>query len=129
MANIIIPPRNNQTLTFDPTPSGLTGANPCLQCLSQKELLAALAGVMATGAGISMNSLIQSSKCFTCLSDKEMLQGLVSIVGQSVLTGGATVSDVIEQMHCLVCASEKQLLAAILFLLTNGNITISVPVA
>lgn len=128
MAAIIIPPRNNETLTFDPTPSGLTGANPCLQCLSRKELIAALAGVMATGAGISLNSLIQSSKCFNCLSEKEMLQGIVSIVGQSVLTND-TVADVIEQMHCLVCAPEKQLLAAILFLLTNGNITISVPVA
>lgn len=126
MAMIIIPPRGNVTLKFNPTPKGLIGANPCLQCLSEKELLAALAGVMATGASVSMDSLIQSSKCFNCLSKKEMLQGIISIVGQSVLVGH-TVSEVIQDMHCLVCAPEKQLLAAILFLLTNGNITISVP--
>lgn len=104
------------------TPSGLLAHTPCLQCLSEKELLAGLVAVLADASGMSVETLMTSSACFTCMSKKEMLEALVSIFGDAF---GTDVPTLIAQYKCLVCSNEKQLLAAALFLLCHGDITIS----
>ena len=101
------------------TPSALLAVDPCLGCLSEKELLAALVGVMATGYGITVPNTLKNSACFTCLSKKQMLQALVSIIGNELMTEG-DIGSLISSISCLECASEKQLLAALLYLICNN---------
>jgi hypothetical protein len=114
MANVTIATSN----AYDCTPSSLVASNPCLACLPEKTLLAALVGVIAIAAEKEQAALLVDSACFMCLSEKQMLQALVTIVGNDMLTD-STVQDVIDEYHCLVCASQKQLLAALLYLLCN----------
>lgn len=102
------------------TPSSLIAANPCLACLSEKELLASLVGIMALSLEVGLPDLLKDSACFMCLSKKQMLQALVSMTGNDLLGEGTSPKDVIDQYHCLVCASEKQLQAAFIYLLCNS---------
>lgn len=115
MAYIDIQPRG-----FTCTPSSLLDSVPCLKCLSEKELLAALVGILALSLDKTFDEAIAESACFTCMSDKQMLEALVILMGNSLLGEGSSAADVVEQMHCLVCASKKQLLAASLYLLCTG---------
>jgi hypothetical protein len=102
------------------TPSSLLASNPCMACLSEKQLLAALVGIMAQSLEESLPDVLKNSACFMCMSKKQMLQALVSIVGNSALGDSESPQSVIDTYHCLVCASEKQLQAAFLWLLCHG---------
>ena len=102
------------------TPDSLLASNPCLACLSEKELWASLVGVMAMTLEETMPDVLKDSACFMCMSKKQMLQALVTIFGNVLLGEGTTAKDVIDEYHCLVCASEKQLQAAALYLLCHG---------
>lgn len=106
--------------SFDCTPSSLIASTPCLACLSEKEMLAVIVGILSIAAGKTQPEAIEESACFTCLSNKQLLQSLVTLLGNDLLGEGTSAQDVVEQMHCLVCASEKQLLAAILKLLCDN---------
>lgn len=111
-----------QQESLECTPSGLLAANPCLQCLSELELLAALVAIFATASETYANDvpkLLKDSACLTCLSKKQMFQAVVTIAGESLLGENTTVQEVIDKMRCLVCSNEKQLSAAFLFLLCN----------
>ena len=101
------------------TPSSLLASNPCLACLSHKELLAAFLGIMAISDAHyrdDLQKLLQDSACFTCLSDSQMEQALVTIFGNGLLGDLRTVPEVIDYIKCLECASDKQIKAAILFM-------------
>ena len=107
------------------TPSSLLASNPCLACLSEKELLAALLGVLTLSDELHIPDVLKNSACFTCLSKKQMLQALVTIMGNNLLGEAGDVPAVIEEIKCLECASEKQILAALLYLICNeGAFTI-----
>lgn len=95
-------------------------SEPCLQCLSEKELLAALVGILALALDKTFNQALTESACFTCMSEKQMLQAFVTLMGNYLLGENNTAADVVEQMHCLVCAPRHQLLAASLYLLCSG---------
>ena len=105
-------------MAFTCTPSELLKLNPCLPCLSEKELLAALVGIFAAAEEHAVTDVMKSSACFTCMSKKQLLVGLVSIMGQGLLDR-QTVPEIIDDIRCLECASEKQLLAAIMWLLCH----------
>lgn len=111
MAMITLPaPR-----AFDNTPASLLGSVPCLQCVSEKELLAALVGILATAQSKTGAEALSESACFKCVSRKEMLQMLVTMMGNE-LVGEAGLATVISEYKCLSCADEKTLLAAALYL-------------
>jgi hypothetical protein len=105
-------------MAFTCTPSELLKLNPCLPCLSEKELLAALVGIFAAVEEHEVAEVMRNSACFTCMSKKQLLVGLVSLMGQGLLDR-QTVPEIIDDIRCLECASEKQLLAAIMWLLCH----------
>ena len=115
MANVLVP------IAYDCDPSSLLASNPCLACLSEKELLAVLVGIIATANGDTPAEVMEASKCFTCMSKKQMLQALATILGNNLLGEGHSPQEVIDEQHCLVCATEQQLLAALLYQICNDQ--------
>lgn len=115
MAVITIEPR-----AFVCTPSSLLASVPCLQCYSEKELLAALVGILAQALDKTFDEALTEAACFNCMTDKQMLEGLVVVLGNWLLGERVTAAEVIEQIRCRNCTSRKQLLAAILYLLCSG---------
>lgn len=109
-----------ETLPFVCTPSSLLASSPCLACLSEKQMLAAIVGINAIAMEQAVPDALRDSSCFMCLSKKEMLQALVTILGNQLLGEGTTGQELIDSTKCLQCASEKQLLAAILWQFCNG---------
>lgn len=106
------------------TPSSLLASTPCLACLSEKEMLAAIVGIFAVHADLEVATVLKSSACFTCMSKKQMLQALVTILGNQLLGENNTVEEIIDSIRCLECSSEKQLLAAILYLICGNTLTV-----
>ena len=115
-----------ETQAFECTPSSLLASSPCLDCLSERQMLAVILGILALNSSQELPAMLQESACFMCMSKKQMLQALVTILGDQLLGEEATPADVLDDIKCLNCASEKQLLAAILYQ-TCTNITISGP--
>lgn len=103
------------------TPSSLLASTPCLGCLSEKQMLSAIAGIFAVESEQTASELLEASACFMCLSKKQMLQALVTVLGNQLLGEGNDAQDVLDASACIECASEKQLLAAILFQLCNRH--------
>lgn len=95
------------------TPSELIAANPCFQCLSDKELYAVIAMAFATVNRKTISEALVDSACFTCMSKRQMLEALVTILANTYLSG-MTIDQIKEQMKCLECASDSQLRAAAL---------------
>lgn len=104
-------------LPFDCTPSSILASTPCVACLSEKELLAALVAIIAVSKSKTLKQVLEDSACFTCMSDKQLLQAIVVIFGNGLLGETHTIQEVIDEMHCLVCASDKQLKASLVQLL------------
>lgn len=107
---------------FDCTPKSLMASYPCLACLSEKEMLAVIVGILAIGVDKTVSQAMTNGACFSCLSKKQMLQALVTMLGNDILGASVSAQDVVNQMHCLVCANEKELLAAILKLYCDDYI-------
>lgn len=107
---------------YECTPSSLLASNPCVACLSEKEMLAVLVGILATYNEQTVAEVMSESACFTCMSRKQMLQALVTIMGNELLGQEHTPQEVIDNMHCLVCATDQQLYAALLYQLCNLEI-------
>ena len=102
------------------TPSSLLKSAPCVQCLSVKEMLAAIVAIFIISLETTPAQAFKDSACFTCLSDKQMMQGLVTVLGSNILGEGTSESEILAMLACLRCASDKQLKAAALYLLCNG---------
>ncbi len=105
-----------ETATYTCAPSSLTHSDPCLSCLSEKQLLAVLVSLLATHQSHTAAVAMSASACFTCMSRHEMLQSLVTIVAHKldVQPDAAVASN-----KCLMCATEQQLLAAALLQVCN----------
>jgi len=116
MANLLV------NKAYECTPSSLMASNPCLACLSEKELLAALVGIFAISEDLTIAQMLKSSACYKCLSKKQMLQALVTISGNNMLGESRTVPDVIAMIKCLECSDEKSLLAALLWFICNSTV-------
>jgi hypothetical protein len=104
-----------QTLEYECTPSSLLASSPCLACISEKEMLAVIVGIVAINTEQEIADIMKASACFTCMSKKQMLQALVTVLGNQLLGEETSAEEVVEDIKCLQCASEKQLLAAILY--------------
>lgn len=111
MALIQLQPR-----AFDCTPSSLLNSVPCLECLSEKELLAALFIVLLQYNDLTVPQAMSSSACFTCMSKKQMLQAIVTIWGNSLLGRDFDAAALLADYKCVRCASDKQLMAGILYM-------------
>ena len=105
---------------YECTPSSLLASTPCLACVSETQLLAALVGIFATAAEKEIPAVLKDSACFTCMTKKQMLQSLVTIAGNDLLGERYSAQDVLDSIRCIgQCSTEKQLLAALLYLLCN----------
>jgi hypothetical protein len=97
------------------TPSALIGTNPCLHCLSNKQLWAIIMYALATANSRTISEALANSACFKCLGDeKDFLISLVTIFADRYLTD-ISVPDIIEAIKCLECAPEKQIKSALLY--------------
>ena len=101
------------------TPSSLLKSEPCIKCLSEKELWAAIVAILAISAGQTAKTAMNNAACFNCMSEQQMLQGVVTILGNQLLGAGTSPATVLASMNCLVCASESRLKAAALKLLCD----------
>lgn len=108
------------------TPKSLLASSPCLQCVSESDLVAALVGILASAADKTVAEVLEDSACFKCLSEKEMLQALVTVLGNQFIgdrEGG--VAEVVEDYKCLRCVPKHTLYAAIIYLIcTFDQLTI-----
>ena len=102
------------------TPSSLLKSAPCVQCLSVKEMLAAIVAIFIISLETTPAQALKDSACFTCLSDSQMMQALVTIFGNNILGARSSEAEILAMLGCLRCASDKQLKAAALYLLCNG---------
>lgn len=95
------------------TPRTLVGDTPCLQCLSEKELLAILLYIFAYLNSHTITEALEGSPCFMCLSKKQQLHGLVDVLSEKFLSE-VSVPTIIQEIKCLECAPEPQIIAALL---------------
>lgn len=102
------------------TPASLLASEPCIKCLSEKEMWAAIVAILALNAGKTPATVMREAACFNCMSEKQMLQGALTVLGSQLLGAETTVSAVLATMNCLVCASESRLKAAALKLFCDG---------
>lgn len=105
------------------TPASLQAANPCLNCLSDKELLGVLVGILIQANDTTVKAALQKSACFTCLTRKQMKQGLVTIMNEG-LGGATTLSKAVAMLSSLRNVDETRLNATALYLLCQLRITI-----
>lgn len=71
----------------------ITKLLPCLQCLSEQELWAALAVVWSFAADVDiltwdgLNDAMDQAACLECLSDKELLQAEITVIAYAFAEG------------------------------------------
>lgn len=96
------------------TPSALVSHIPCLNCLSDKELLAVLLYIFVQANGHTVTQALTNGACFNCLGEKKQrLVALITVLSDYFLRG-VSVPTMIEQMKCLECAPDSQITAALL---------------
>lgn len=105
--------------SFDCTPSSLLASAPCLGCVSEKEMLAAMLAIFATANNLDMATILKNSACYACMSKKDMLQAIVTVFGNELIGAEFSVQEIIDQMKCVRCGSEQQILAALLYMFCN----------
>ncbi len=73
-------------------PDTLIGYSPCTTCLSDDELMAALAALFYklnnAGGAIDPSTLSADAACFKCMNDHELLSGLVNVLYKAALDLG-----------------------------------------
>lgn len=110
----ILQNRPNPRIEQEPwTPKTLIGTNPCLDCLSEKELKAILLYIFAYLNSHTITEALTDSACFRCLSKKQRLHSLVAILADKFLEE-VDVPTIITSIKCLECSSDDQIEAALL---------------
>jgi hypothetical protein len=69
----------------DCTPSTLTEASKCLNCLTHKQLLAVSVYINCTANGMDCTpeTLLEGAKCLLCMTEKQLIASLVYVLCQS----------------------------------------------
>lgn len=104
------------------TPQEISQEWPCLNCVSEEQLLQALFFVLAEMAGYDMpadlNQLLDDAACFQCLSDRQKLQQTVAVFAKYAVDAETIdTTDVLGQAACIRCLKPGQVKSAIPFLL------------
>lgn len=107
-------------------PSVTLNTYPCLQCLSEKDLLAILVYSMAQSTSgdtapevdysNNLKQLLVDSSCWAGLAKKQMLIALVTM-NANLFVAGKTVAQLRDSIKCIQCASQKQLMGAFMLLM------------
>lgn len=95
--------------------TALISAQPCLACLSEKELKAIISYAMMTSAGLTLAQVNVASAGYRSLSGKQMLVALTTLITNQ-LVPGVSVTDLRAAVRCAACGSEKQIESALLYL-------------
>lgn len=106
----------------------LLAAFPCVKCLSEHQLIAALVLILCKIVGQSERAncdpayLLSGSACLTCLSEKQMLEAIVALFAQAGIDAGVmeAETDLREDIACLMCLTPRQLMAIIINKLCEG---------
>lgn len=110
------------------TPHGLLAVEPCIACLSEKDILAVIALLLCkiNGGGAQTECdptvLLDDAKDLLVMGKKQKLIALASILFQWCLDNDYLESDtgMVEDMACLTCLPEKELLTIILKQICDG---------
>lgn len=105
-------------------PKDLPKVLPCLQCLSELQLMMVLVWELneiseAYTLPTQLATLFDDSACYTCLSDKQLLQAIVTILAYLAFGREDTVPGVVDDLACLNCANPAQIKAAIVHLIAK----------
>ena len=95
---------------------------PCLACLSTKELWALIALAFCKMNGGDPNTecdpavLLKDAACLTCQSEKQMLQSVVALILNWAITNGFMLNDtdLRGDVGCMICLSPHQIKAIVL---------------
>lgn len=89
------------------TPFELVKESPCFQCVSDTELIAAIAllsyALNHSGAH-DIKDMIKEGKCFSCLSDHQMLEAITAVLVDMVIAD-QYFDDAADAMHAAECLS------------------------
>ena len=102
------------------SPSELLSINPCMACISTKDMWAVMLDVLRyeynqdSRSELTLKQVLEDSACWMCTSKKQRLQAFVAVVAESA--EGLTEATVKADIKCLECASESQLQAAVMWL-------------
>lgn len=99
----------------------ITGISPCALCVSDREMLAAIAyisWVLQNGGqeGFNIGEVMEDAACLACESDKQMLAQLVNIMA-SVVTSLHYADDfetLLRRSQCFACTPPRIVRAIIL---------------
>lgn len=99
-------------------PDTLLKDYPCLQCLDEKQLWAALILILSSicneGTPSTADELVAASPCWPCYNDKQLMQILISkLAGYAVDNGWLVAGDVADVAGCIVCIDSIHKLKAI----------------
>ena|ERR1039457_1183664 len=97
------------------SPSALKNANPCLNCLSEKELKAIIVYALRTSSGLTMEQTNINAAGYKSLSRKDMLVAFTAMITNQ-LVPGVSVSDLRKDVRCNGCGSDKAIEAALTYL-------------
>lgn len=98
------------------TPDILANAYPCLKCVPESELLAALVAILCliNGGTCDADSVQDDASCMKCLNEHEMFEAIVTVLyNYGISTGAITTGTLLELAGCGLCLDEKVLKAAL----------------
>lgn len=96
------------------TPEYVLNLSPCLDCLSESELMALLLYLWAwlNYDEADLPGLLNEAKCWDCMSDKQKLQAAIATMANAFHLNATTVADAVK---CMPCAKPGQVKAAIVY--------------
>jgi|SRR5690348_5513783 len=79
-------------MALDCTPGGLNQGAKCIECLTHKQLLAAMVYLLCTQNNMNCTpaSLMAGAKCIMCLTEKQLIAAMVYLQCQGGGGGGST---------------------------------------
>ena len=110
------------------TPKALLAWEPCLRCLSAKELKGVIALALCKIVGGDPDTdcdpavLLHGSACYDCMNDKQKLQSLAALILNWGIENNYIDSEteLRNDIGCLICLPESKIMSIILALICEG---------
>lgn len=106
--------------TTSKVPNDYGSDNPCFPCLSETELFAIGAAILARANHYSLpddlGTLLSASACWDCMSDKQQLEALLGEL-KATYADAVSLDTLRDEAKCLPCLEPKKIRSMILWLL------------
>lgn len=105
----------------DCTPNTLMNIYPCMECLTEKELLAVIVYILTVKGNYDLSEdldqLMIDSACQACLTDKQMLQVITAMLAYWAGLQNSSMSDIRADVKCLLCAEPRKVKGLLVYLI------------